>query len=657
VTARTGVLLGGTRKTAVRGVAIYDTVCCRFFSKTKINPMHFPDATILPVILQPIYPHTNRLYIIIGTAFNSKQIRRNKMRRISFLLVVLMCIAYGIGQGADCQGLNVCQTLKNGSTDITGKGLKGTKIKVYVGKVLYNKDDKPVTVGDDCSFKVELKKPLSRGEGVEIHQVITEKDKDGKDAQRTVKVIARVIPYGIQTPLYAGQSVIKGYLEKGLDQKIQVEISNGKTPVFRKDKGALFYDKDTGKFGVLLDKKLEKDQWVIVKLIDKENNKNNDSPYEKVRVRESPLIITPMLEGGQEIKGEIRLVEPKPVNVTLSLYWNKDRVWTHTKELSFENGDKKNWAFEKDAFRPFRDGDIVKVTIEDKETKEIIYTQEFPITRSTIDWGRVRAYFTYGLNLSREGEKLASNGSYIAFLMNTHWNLPWVKSRRNNTMVAYIDIRLHSFGETSNGLINNNNGSSPIASGASVDPGTNPDPQEPAEPSTRTANFQFGLYYPLMFSEWQYKGRTNTLFIAPIVKIGFHRFIEGIPYEEVLDLNEKHLYNWFSGGFRFGHYTKSNTLHQAHHLNSYFEIAIGRSQVTGELIEPTGIPGDPTTHYLKKSWNIYFEGRVKIPFTPFSFGIDTSANLNRGDIKDDFRIILATRVDVSSLIDKLLPRQ
>ena len=460
------------------------------------------------------------------------------------------------------------------------------------------------------------------------------------------------VSYAISPALYDGQNVITGCIKTNLvvDQ-IKIHICrpnknmNWEEIKIKNGKNKLYYDKTTGNYQLILREILQKDQLVRIEIYKKKGPSAKeellDFSYPAVKVKDSPVSIRPLYEGSKRIEGEINLSVNQEIQAIFNLIHNNEPLWSKIIE---PNGHKNLLPIDEKLDFMLCEGDKLKITLLNNRTKLCDFSKEFTVTSSTIDWGKIRCFLTYGLNLdvnlSSKEKKFESLGSYLDFFMDTHWTL-W-KKRKNKGIVAYVGVRIYS--ESQNSLGEDSETKPPN------DPENNTEESE--EEVKKTTTFQFGGYIPLMFSEWYHNGRENCLFVAPIFKLGFQRFSGTLSEYAKQYMSQNHLYLSGSFGVRFGHYVKSITKNKAHYLSSYFDITVGQSQLTGvlrERDENNELPSDP----IKNSLNVYFEGRVKIPMTPFTIGVDASANITRGDIPDDLRIIMGTRVDIKSLIDKV----
>jgi hypothetical protein len=442
---------------------------------------------------------------------------------------------------------------------------------------------------------------------------------------------------GFDTRLFEGQDLLWGVAEKGMDARfIKIHYKKKKEGWHvlyahnkRKAVHDFFYDPNTGMFRVRLKKPLSRNSWLKLEYA----NPADPAAYPVEPVKPSPLIIKPLGEGSQYIEGSLNtehLGGPDrfPLILKCLLTWDEEPVWMEDRLLPdkrLPDLDQDPFSFNVKIFRPLRDGDEVAVSLIDAKSGESILTKTYFISQRVIDWGMIRTYLTLGFNISREGGKLTSNGSYLDFLLTTCWRTS--EYRRNNLIMAHVDVRLHSFNAGDKNDSNN----------------------EESKETLKNAVVEFGLHYPFLIGEWQHQGRKNAIFAGPIVKTGFQRFYNGNLGNEMNYLEEDQLYPFLSFGLRSGHFLKSPNVNQAHRLCSYFDVTVGWSSTIG-------VVSDDKTAISDRSFNVYLEARIKIPTTSFTLGFNAYKNISRGDIQDDFRIILGTRLDLLTLIDRLLPR-
>jgi hypothetical protein len=155
--------------------------------------------------------------------------------------------------------------------------------------------------------------------------------------------------------------------------------------------------------------------------------------------------------------------------------------------------------------------------------------------------------------------------------------------------------------------------------------------------SAKGAYVEGGVYTPLLFPsmQWHFRGQANASFIAPLVKYAFLD-PDSTPAGATTAFN---VYRAYGGGFRLGHFRlPAHFRKEGPELLSYLDVTAGRWENYRESNGTRGVRLD-------------VNGRYKIPFTILYIGFD--ANLGPGG--SDFRLFAGTRVDVSSILGKLLP--
>jgi hypothetical protein len=146
-----------------------------------------------------------------------------------------------------------------------------------------------------------------------------------------------------------------------------------------------------------------------------------------------------------------------------------------------------------------------------------------------------------------------------------------------------------------------------------------------------------GVYTPFVLpsTQWHFRGQANAFFIATMAKYVFLD-PDSTPAGATTAFN---VYRAYAGGFRLGHFRLPAHFNQeAPELLSYLDVTAGRWENYRESNGTRGARLDVT-------------GRYKIPFTILYIGFD--ANVGPGG--SDFRLFAGTRVDVSSILGRLLP--
>jgi len=146
-----------------------------------------------------------------------------------------------------------------------------------------------------------------------------------------------------------------------------------------------------------------------------------------------------------------------------------------------------------------------------------------------------------------------------------------------------------------------------------------------------------GVYIPWLpaFAQWRFRGQRNAFFIGPLANYGFQ-----VPGKTPAGTPNFNAFRSYSGGFRFGHYRMTVRMkHTAPELLSYLDVTWGKWQDFREAV--TGNRGT----------RLDVAGRYKIPYTVLFIGFDA----NTGPGGSDIRLLAGTRVDVSTILGKLLP--
>jgi hypothetical protein len=155
--------------------------------------------------------------------------------------------------------------------------------------------------------------------------------------------------------------------------------------------------------------------------------------------------------------------------------------------------------------------------------------------------------------------------------------------------------------------------------------------------AAKGAYVEGGVYAPFLFSsmQWHFRGQANAPFIAPLVKYAFLE-PDSTPAGAITNFN---VYRAYGGGFRLGHFRLPAHFHQeGPELLSYLDVTAGRWE---NYRESNGTRGA----------RLDVNGRFKIPLTILYIGFD--ANVGPGG--SDFRLFVGTRVDVGSILGRLLP--
>jgi hypothetical protein len=311
------------------------------------------------------------------------------------------------------------------------------------------------------------------------------------------------------------------------------------------------------------------------------------------------------------------------------------------------------------------------------------------------DWGRVRAYFTGGVILSKERSNFSKSDIFLDFTLDKNYFAS--RSRKIfKDFNSFFDARLTAI---------------PVTQPAD----TSTTPCETNTPdcanfinSEKAALLQAGFYLPMYgkYTTWLRRvssettvsadrdkatiERTsryerNALFFAPLVKGGVQTITGGRTTAEGTRFGGDDVFNFFSYGVMLGHfriptsrercraYERKDThtfyydddcyvasdgrgyryvrnTNLAPELISWLTISRGRWE-SFELTVPTGFRdpnGNPIT-VRERPWRYEALGRLKIPNSPFIIGFD--GNFGKGP--DDLRFIFGTRFDVGKVLTAL----
>ncbi len=146
-----------------------------------------------------------------------------------------------------------------------------------------------------------------------------------------------------------------------------------------------------------------------------------------------------------------------------------------------------------------------------------------------------------------------------------------------------------------------------------------------------------GIYTPFMPSifQWNFRGQSNGFFVAPMAKYIFLD-PDTTPAGATTSFN---VYRAYAGGVRLGHFRLPARFNKENsELLSYVDITGGKWE---DFREPNGSRGA----------RLDVKGRYKLPYTLLYVGFE--ANVGPGG--SDYRLFAGTRVDVSTILGKLLP--
>ena len=295
-------------------------------------------------------------------------------------------------------------------------------------------------------------------------------------------------------------------------------------------------------------------------------------------------------------------------------------------------------------------------------------TSDTQTVRSLADWGRVKAYFAGGIVLARDNNNFASTSDnqsiFLSFDVDKNWLWSPPEPHGWNRIMfnTFFETRL-----TSIPVAEKPPAAANPPSGGGATPATPPDTLSTFLVSQKAASLQAGAYFPLIISNWEYQKTPNSIFIAPISKIGF---TTPVTAPDANAVNPDRFYVFYGWGGRVGHYRMSRTRNEAPELLSYLDVIVGRwgnlpVTLSAPLHDSKGAPvldaqGNPVLVDLaERRFRIGIEGLLKVPTTPFVVGF--SANIGQNFFsqnqklaaKDDLRFFFGAKFDVGRLLGKL----
>jgi hypothetical protein len=183
------------------------------------------------------------------------------------------------------------------------------------------------------------------------------------------------------------------------------------------------------------------------------------------------------------------------------------------------------------------------------------------------------------------------------------------------------------------------NGSSSGATGSTSGTGSTVDVSQ-----FQGAYLEGGVYLPIIpeFVEWTYHGQDNALFVAPLAKLGFQAISNpssntGSTTGQTSSV-ASNVSRFFGFGGRIGLFKMPADLKSTGpELVNYIDLTVGKWD---NLV----FNGAPHRRFDAA-------GRFKLPYTPLYIG----GEVNVGDGPNDIRVFFGTRVDIGSIIGKLVP--
>jgi hypothetical protein len=188
--------------------------------------------------------------------------------------------------------------------------------------------------------------------------------------------------------------------------------------------------------------------------------------------------------------------------------------------------------------------------------------------------GLVRATFTSGILLSQDQGTFSQSSLFLAFTIDKTWKLPGYYSPRGLKwppgVNSFFETRLTSIPVTScttTAAGTSGGGSGGTSSECATTGSTTP--LDTFLASRKTTRLAVGAYLPLTMRRWTYRGTPNSLFLAPIAKLGFDTPAGALNQTQpsgttvtggtVTALNPTNFYTFYDFGGRFGHYAMTNS--------------------------------------------------------------------------------------------------
>lgn len=319
-----------------------------------------------------------------------------------------------------------------------------------------------------------------------------------------------------------------------------------------------------------------------------------------------------------------------------------------------------------------------------------VYSEDVIRVAAFGNWGLVKAYFTSGFLLSEEQGSFSQSNLFMAFTLDKTWKMPGYyfsktkKDKRGNE-VEVARLRwppgINSFFETRLTAIpvsacsqpatpgGGSGGSSSSATPSCTTQSNGATALDTFLSSRKSARLDLGVYLPFTLTGWTFRGTPNTLFLAPIAKLGFDTPVSDLNQAQpstptggtatstgpVTAVNPTNFYTFYNFGARFGHYAMTSSRDEAPDTVSYLDFVIGRFSNLESLVQPTS-----TSPLLRQRlWRVSAEGILKIPSTPLIIGFNANVGMNNPNAKvvrkagDDLRFLFGAKFDVAKLLAKV----
>jgi hypothetical protein len=319
-------------------------------------------------------------------------------------------------------------------------------------------------------------------------------------------------------------------------------------------------------------------------------------------------------------------------------------------------------------------GTVVSViqTVSGQNSASVSVTATEPL----YDWGRVRAYFSGGMMISKEREDFSKNDFYLGLQVDKNW-LQWKKFLYFNsffdTILAAVPVQPGA-GDNSGGSTGGTGGSGTGGgngggSGGSSGSTTTTDPLDRFLPSRKAAILRIGAYLPLVVQKWDFDNAKHGLFIGPLAKAGIETITNNrvsvngsATSPQFIELDD--LYNFHAYGIRIGHFKLNSGRNTSPELISNLDLAFGRfenfercrmggNRNSEELVSCLDPSVPPTQQFRVRPWRYSFEGRLKVPGSQVPLYVGFNANGGKG--RDDLRFVFGTMFDIGNLYRKIKP--
>ena len=325
-----------------------------------------------------------------------------------------------------------------------------------------------------------------------------------------------------------------------------------------------------------------------------------------------------------------------------------------------------------------------------------------------LDWGRVRGYFTAGMVISNNNSQfnVQNANTFLDFTIDKAWTAKlsdpvegkfFPRWRFN----SFFDARLTAIPSgvtapastaattptvTAGTTPSTTTGTTGSAAGTTAASTGNPSVNVSSLlANSQAALLQGGAYLPFTVGAWETRGRSYSLYVAPLAKAGFYTLTSAgssaSQSAETANRNNGRFFPFYAFGGRLGHYEEYTDSYgrprreKAPKQLSYLDFTFGR-WANFETLQPFNfnnvvnpscvLPAtDPTTancDVRHRLWRGSVEGLLVVPNTPLVVGFSANVGLQRGHLPgvlqppDDLRFLFGVRFDASqftALLTKL----